>query len=59
MLWTCLGVAARFQEAEKLHTDVCKKMEAQFGAEHGDVTSSKFNLVTWLAYVRKLAQIGC
>lgn len=52
---------ARFQEAEKLHTEVCKKMEAQFGAEHGDVTSSKFNLVAWLAnngkYVRKLAQV--
>lgn len=42
---TCLNL--RFQEAEKLHTEVCKKMEAQFGTEHGDVTSSKFNLVPW------------
>ncbi|CAL1146006.1 unnamed protein product [Cladocopium goreaui] len=46
----------QFQEAEKLHTEVCKKMEEQFGAEHGDVTSSKFNLAALKAKMGSLEE---
>lgn len=46
----------QFHEAEKLHTEVCKKMEAQFAAEHGDVTSSKFNLAALKAKMGSLEE---
>ena len=44
------------QKLRKMHIEVCKQFETKFGAEHGDVTSSKFNLAALRAKMGNLEE---
>ena len=44
------------EQLRKMHIEVCKQFETKFGAEHGDVTSSKFNLAALRAKMGNLEE---